>query len=192
MVLDRSLWFWIMVLDHTLAQFSCISWPVSFGMRFSLSRCVTMSKSHIVAQLLFSTSVTKLARHACIKVETHDQVHPRQGFAQLSFRRKFDILLWAASWWSDHQSHARVTRKPNLTRSLESSAYATLAEALRSHISSPRGPANFYEILNVPRGADEQLIIQAHVTQIVSIPFVAEVYSVLFPTGSRLKRFTIK
>ena len=67
----------------------------------------------------------------------------------------------------------------------ESSAHATLAEALRSHISSPRGPANCYEILNVPRGADEQLIIQAHVTQIVSIPFVAEVHGTHHPKIKR-------
>ena len=49
-----------------------------------------------------------------------------------------------------------------------------LVETLRSHISSPQGPRNFYEILKVPRAASGRTITEAHVEQLVSIPFVAE------------------
>jgi hypothetical protein len=56
----------------------------------------------------------------------------------------------------------------------ESNARATLADALRSRILAPQGPVNFYEILKVPRGTADQLIIEAHVTELVAIPFVAE------------------
>ena len=43
-----------------------------------------------------------------------------------------------------------------------------------SHISSPQGPVDFYEILKVPRTAADSTIIEAHVQQLVSIPYVAQ------------------